>query len=183
MSSTLLLWVLVLALAVWLASLVAHTTREIRLARRRAQIARDKERRLRELLTRLQEEEEALIRDIRDMEEGITGLQRSLETAQHDLRQLEAKGRPRLLVLGGRRRPEDQDWMALLTNAGYSRGDPPHPLADEWRDGRRYLVWGKDEEDVRERIQRRFAARPSTVIRRLEPIPPELLSPLPPARS
>lgn len=171
-----LLWVFILALAVWLASMVSHTSREIRLARRRAQIARDKERRLRELLTRLEEEEDALVRDLREMEEGITGAQRSIETAQHDLKQRDLKGRPRLLVLGGRRRLEDQDWVALLVNTGYPRGEQAHPLADEWREGRRYLVWGKDEIDVRERIQRRFAARPGTVIRALEPLPPGILT-------
>ncbi len=172
--STLLIMVIVVVLSTWLVSLVAQFRREVGTARRRGMSAREKERRLNQMIEAMLAEEKTLGQRIEDQQRANAEMEKTLEATRAEAAARAAAGRNRLLVLHGRRAPGDKEWIVTMVNTTYLKQDPPHPLAQEWANGRDYLVFARTDHEARDRAVRRFSTKPGTTVKAVVPAPHDL---------
>ena len=170
----LLIMVIVVLLGAWLISLVAQFKREVAAARRRGQLAVDKEKRLKQMIESMLAEESSLEQRIEEKRRANADMEKKLEMVRTEASATVALGRSRLLVLQVRRSPGDKDWIVTMINPLYLKHDPAHPLAHEWASGRDYLVFAKNEQDARDRAQRRFANKPGVTVKGVVAAMPDL---------
>jgi len=164
-----------MVLIAWLCGLVAQLRREVSKARDRGRAAQEKERKLGLLIGNMLAEEKALAKQILDQESAASNQQREVEAIRAELEVHLAGGHNRLLILSVRRAPTDREWIVTLVNQNYIRNEPTMPLAQEWAEGRDYLVFAKTDHDARERALRRFSNRPGFAVKAVVAAPPDLL--------
>ena len=172
--SFILVILIAMLLATWLFSLVVQFRREVMTVRRRGKAAIEKELRLKQMIDAMETEEKALEQRIENQLHTNDTLEKTLTNTQVEAANRQAAGRNRLLLLGSRRVAGEKDWIVTLTNPTLLKLEPPPPLAQEWANGRDYLVFAKSETEAREKAQRKFSIKPGTVVKSAVPAPPDL---------
>ena len=185
MSSTVLVLIIVLVLTAWLGSLVVQLEREITRARRRGYAAEEKERRIQLMIDNMLSEERTLTQQLNEQNRANAEAKKVIESLRTELAERQRGGRQRLLVMNPRRQPGDREWIATLINPTLKSVDPTQPLAEEWAEGRNYLVFARSENEARERTSRRFANRPGVSIKSVVAAPDDIFNapPIPLASS
>lgn len=160
----------IVALAAWLGNLLLAVEAAVSQARARVRSVKDAAGRLEGTIVRLQREEEAINKEIAEIGESLMAQRRKQSEVQQALVEATQKRRPRLLILSDRRNPNDREWLVVVTNSQIAEIDGSHPLAQEWRTGREYLVWAESDREAAERAARRFNAKPGFAVRSVQPI-------------
>lgn len=159
----------IMALAAWLGNLLLAVQAGASQTRARIRSTRASIARLEKGLKKLGLEEESLLKEIETEGNDILEVRRRHGETQLRLADVQAKRRPRMLILSDRRNAGDKDWIVTVANPQIAEIDGLHPLAKEWQRGRDYLVWAPSEREAGERAQRRFSARPGFAIRSVSP--------------
>lgn len=173
----------IVALAAWLGNLLLAVEAAVSQARARVRSVKDSAGRLEGTITRLKREEENINKEIAEINENLAAQRRKQAEVQQALAEATQKRRPRLLILSDRRNPNDKEWLVVVVNSQIAEIDGQHPLAQEWRNGREYLVCAESERDATERATRRFSAKPGFTVRSVQPIKDNLFGGARPAAS
>lgn len=160
----------IVALAAWLGNLLLAVEAAVSQARARVRSVRDSAGRLEGTIVRLKREEENINKEIAEINENLSAQRRKQAEVQQALAEATQKRRPRLLILSDRRNANDKEWLVVVVNSQIAEIDGQHPLAQEWRNGREYLVCAESERDATERATRRFSAKPGFTVRSVQPI-------------
>lgn len=161
----------IVALAAWLGNLLLAVEAAVSQAQARARSVKNSVGRLEGTIVRLKREEENFNKEITEIVEKLTVQRRKQAEVQQALADAtQLKQRPRLLILSDRRNPNDKDWLVVVVNSQIAEIDASHPLAQDWRNGREYLVWAESERDAIERATRRFSAKPGFTVRSVQPM-------------
>lgn len=166
--------VVIIALAAWLGNVLISVENILGQARARVRGARDTVGRLEITVQRFQNEEETLLKEIQKTGDEIAELRRRQSETQQKLIEAQARRRPRLLILSDRRNAGDKEWLVTVANTHIRDIDANHPLAQEWLQGRDYLVWAESDREAAERAMRRFGARPGYSIKKVGPVREDL---------
>lgn len=167
----------IVALAAWLGNLLLAVEAAVSQAQARARSVKNSAGHLEGTIARLKREEETINKEIAEIGEKLTVLRRKQAEVQQALAEAtQRKQRPRLLILSDRRNPNDKDWLVVVVNSQIAEIDASHPLAQEWRNGREYLVSAESERDAIERATRRFSAKPGFTVRSVQPAKENLFS-------
>lgn len=169
-----LLIVVIIALAAWLGNVLIAMERLTAQSRTRVRGVRDTVTRLEITLSRLQNEEETLLKDIDKTGVEIGELRQRHTDIQQKLTEAQSRRRPQLLILSDRRNPGDKEWLVTVANPQIREVEAGHPLAQEWLLGRDYLVWAGGEKEAASRAMRRFSARPGYVVKKVAPLREDL---------
>lgn len=159
----------IVALAAWLGNLLLAVEVAVSQARARVRSVKDSASRLEGTITRLQREEENLNKEIAEIGEKLVAQRRKQSEVQQALAEATQTRRPRLLILSDRRNANDKEWLVVVVNSQIAEIDASHPLAQDWRAGREYLVWAETDREAAERATRRFNARPGFSVRSVQP--------------
>lgn len=159
--------VVIVALAAWLGNVLIAMEKMSAQSRARVRGVRDTVSRLEITLARLQNDEEALLKEIDGTGDEMAVLRQRQAEVQQKLAEAQSRKRPRILILSDRRNPGDKEWLVTVANPQIREVEAGHPLAQEWLLGRDYLVWASGEKEAGTRALRRFSARPGYVVKKV----------------
>lgn len=92
------------------------------------------------------------------------------EDLEERLRAISAVDR-RVFVLDDRHTQNDLSWLVKIANTDYAakvNANLERVALDSWKHGRRFLVWGLDEQKVREKVAARFPPAKGFTIRSVQ---------------
>jgi hypothetical protein len=175
--------VLIIAVAAWISNGLLNLEKALSAAKGRVRASNDSIAKLEDALKRVEADADRIIKETEDLNEEEAGLRAKAQDAQRRLAEIQAKVRPKLIILSDRRDSGDKEWVVTVANPQIGEIDTSHPLAQEWSRGREFLVWASGEREAGERTLRRFSARPGFVIRSVVQAPENLYTSGPGSRS
>jgi len=149
----------VIGTAGWLGLRAVMLFRVVTAAIARVQTLAQSEVRLRKGLEALRRQEEPVLAELNAARTAVEEQQKIYQKAERTLVEARLKSRRRLIVAGERRQALDRDWIVTVTNPLLGAAKSGHPLAEEWRTGRQYLVWAPTAEEAGSRLLRRLRPR------------------------
>jgi hypothetical protein len=158
---------LLITLILGITSLVIALERamaRIKLARRRIDLLRAKERQHAEKMRKIALRSLHLKRAVAGQDERTAELVREIERLETEVRKAVDPAH-RIIVLEERKGGIEQSFLATVSC------DPPDPAAVPWTGTRRYLLWAASEDLARTRLARKMPAEQGYKVHSVKPIP------------